>query len=183
LQAPDLTSNYWFFDFHQNGQIANLQDYLSVAQALKFVSSADASAKLLPLQTSSPLGPVSLYIDSQYCKALFKTLFVDAQGNARPQQWYEGLGRNVMISLTEPGTPISDAHWGTGKSGTSCATPGPRTSPRFWKGADSSPTRFPLSTVTTSPFVGGRAPCTRWETRWRSCLPSWPRLTCERHES
>lgn len=109
LQAPALTSNYWFFDFHQNGQIANLQDYFSVAQVLKFVSPADASAKLQPLQTSSPLGPVSLYIDSQYSEALFKTLFLDAQGNPRPQKWYEDLGRDAMISLIEPGTAISDA--------------------------------------------------------------------------
>jgi hypothetical protein len=109
LQAPDLTSNYWFFDFHQNGQIANLQDYLSVAQALKFVSPAEVSATLQRVQPSSPLGPVSLYLDSQYTEALFKVLFLDAQGNARPQQWYEELGRDAMISLIEPGAPISDA--------------------------------------------------------------------------
>ena len=109
LQAPSLASNYWFFDFHENGRIANLQDYLSVAQVLNFVSPADASARLQPLQSSSPLGPVSLYIDSQYSEALFKALFLDPQGSARPQEWYDKLGRDAMISLIAAGTPISDA--------------------------------------------------------------------------
>ncbi len=109
LQAPSLTSQCWFFEFHQRGDISNIQNYLQIAEALALLSTEEVAGKLQHVQNVTSFGKASIYANSHYGDELFRSLFLDFEGKARPENDYENLGRQAMASLIPPGSPLNDA--------------------------------------------------------------------------
>ncbi|MBV9301411.1 MAG: hypothetical protein JOY62_18890 [Acidobacteriaceae bacterium] len=109
LQAPGISSKYWFFELHEKANLANLQNYLQIAQALELIGLEQARNKLQQLRGSASLGLATLYLDSTYTNGVFHSLFLDGTGAARPKNEYERLGRQAMAALIVPDPPISDA--------------------------------------------------------------------------
>jgi hypothetical protein len=109
LRAPSLTSQCWFFEYHQCGDISNIQNYLQIAEALALLSTEEVAGKLRQVQNVTSFGKASIYADSHYGDELFRSLFLDFEGKARPENNYENLGRQAMASLIPPGSPLNDA--------------------------------------------------------------------------
>ncbi|HUY12781.1 MAG TPA: hypothetical protein VMX16_04005 [Terriglobia bacterium] len=109
LQAPSLSSQYWFFEFHQSGNISNIQSYLQTAEALALLSPQEVTGKLQQVRSVTSFGQASIYADSHYDDTLFRSLFLNNDGEARSETAYQTLGRQAMASLILPGSPINSA--------------------------------------------------------------------------
>jgi hypothetical protein len=127
LQAPTITTSYSVFELHQKANLGNIRDYLQVAEALKLISPEQLHGKLAQVSKVSSFGPATLYLDSHYDDETFRALFLDPQGNARPQSEYEDLGREAMAATIVPDGSIGDARlrplrddaiWGAMQEGT-----------------------------------------------------------------
>ncbi|MGI8961460.1 MAG: hypothetical protein ACR2IV_17205 [Bryobacteraceae bacterium] len=127
LQAPTITTSYSFFELHQKANLSNIRDYLQIADALKLISPEQLKAKLAQVSTVSSFGPATLYLDSHYDDETFRALFLDSQGNARPEGEYEDLGRQAMAATIRPDASVGDARlrplqddalWGVMQEGT-----------------------------------------------------------------
>lgn len=106
LEAPTLSSDYWFFNYNDQAKPADLADYLRTAEALALLAPADAAAKLQ--QVPPAAGRAVIFAESKYGDALFRSLFLDAAGKPRPPTEYEALGRQAMTLLVPPGSPVNN---------------------------------------------------------------------------
>jgi hypothetical protein len=109
FQAPQISTSYSFFELHQKANLSNLRDYLQVAQALNLISPEQMMDKLAELGNFRSFGPATLYLDSHYDDKIFRTLFLDPQGNARPEGDYEDLGRQAMAATIVRDGSVCDA--------------------------------------------------------------------------
>jgi len=107
--TPQLTSKYWFYEVNRKTSLANLQDYLNIAQRLRTNVPASVTAKLGALAGVSAFGQSTLYADSTYSDTLCKSLFLDAAGQGRAQEEYEKLGRRALASLLPADSPTTGA--------------------------------------------------------------------------
>lgn len=98
LQAPNISTSYSFFELHEKANLSNIRDYLQVAQAMNLISPEGMTDKIARVGKFQSFGPATLYLDSHYDDAIFRTLFLDSQGNARPEGEYENLGRQAMAA-------------------------------------------------------------------------------------
>jgi hypothetical protein len=108
-QPPNISTSYSFFELHQKANLSNIRDYLKIAQGLNLISSEQMTAKLAEVGNFETFGPATLYLDSQYDDKIFRTLFLDSQGNPRPQGEYEDLGRLAMAATIIRDGSIRDA--------------------------------------------------------------------------
>jgi hypothetical protein len=109
LQAPTITTSYSVFELHQKANLSNIKDYLQIAEALKLISPEQLQGKLSQVSKVASFGPATLYLDSHYDDETFRALFLDLQGNARPQSEYENLGREAMAATIVPDGSVGDA--------------------------------------------------------------------------
>ncbi|MFL6354668.1 MAG: hypothetical protein ACJ74Z_22840 [Bryobacteraceae bacterium] len=127
FQAPTITTSYSVFELHQKANFSNIRDYLQIAEALKLISPEQLQSKLAQVSKVASFGPATLYLDSHYDDETFRALFLDLQGNARPQSEYEDLGRQAMAATIIPDASVGDARlrplrddalWGAMQEGT-----------------------------------------------------------------
>jgi len=109
VRTTPLTSRYWFCEVHQKTSLANLKDYLNIAQTLQAISPALVATQLSALTQVSAFGQSMFYADSTYSDPVCSSLFLDAAGQARPQQEYEKIGRNALKSLLPADDPTTGA--------------------------------------------------------------------------
>lgn len=107
--APQLNSEYWFFELHQKTQVQTISDYLNIAQALKVTSQSNVIAKLASVSGVSAFGRSMFYADSRYDDSVCKSLFLNSAGQARTQDEYERFGREALALLLPDGDPINNA--------------------------------------------------------------------------
>jgi hypothetical protein len=127
LQAPTITTSYSFFELQQKANLSNIRDYLQIAEALKLISPEQLQGKLSQVSKVSSFGPATLYLDSHYDDETFRALFLDLQGNVRPESEYDNLGREAMAATILPDGSVGDARlrplrddaiWGAMQEGT-----------------------------------------------------------------
>jgi hypothetical protein len=109
FQAPNISTSYSFFELHQKANLSNIRDYLHVAQSLNLISPEQAGNKLAEVGRFQSFGPATLYLDSHYDDRMFRTLFLDSQGNARSEGEYEELGRQAMAATIMRDGSVGDA--------------------------------------------------------------------------
>lgn len=107
LSAPEFSSDYWFFKYNDQAGPSDLADYLRTVEALEpLVPPEPTPPRPAP---DAPAGRATLFVDSRYGDALFRSLFLDAAGAPRQQTEYEKLGRQAMTLLVPPQSPLRDA--------------------------------------------------------------------------
>jgi hypothetical protein len=109
FQAPNMSTSYSVFELHQKANLSNIRDYLQVAQALNLIPPEQMREKLAEVSKFQAFGPATLYLNSHYDDKIFRTLFLDLQGNARSQEEYENLGRRAMAALIVRDEPVGHA--------------------------------------------------------------------------
>jgi hypothetical protein len=107
--GPTFTTTQWFLELHQQTNVQNIKDYLTVAQALGLLSPLDVGSKLASVVNISSFGRSSLNMNSSYNDSLSKSLFIDASGQARAENEYERIGRFALANLLPNGDPLNDA--------------------------------------------------------------------------
>jgi hypothetical protein len=107
--GPKFSARYGFFELKQSTKIENLQDYLNIAECLGLLSLADAKTRLGPLANGSDAGRSTFYADVSFNDAACENLFLDAQGGARAEAEYQGIGRHALSELLRPGEPTTRA--------------------------------------------------------------------------
>jgi hypothetical protein len=109
FQAPNISTGYSVFELHEKANLSNIRDYLQVAQALNLISPEQMTDKIAQIGNFQSFGPATLYLDSHYDDKIFRTLFLDSQGNARPEADYETLGRQAMAATIIRDGSVGDA--------------------------------------------------------------------------
>jgi hypothetical protein len=101
--APEITSDFWLFDFHHSTSRDNIKDYLRTTVAMGLMSGPEMQSRLHSVDHVSAFGRSTFFADSSYGTDDFERLFLDAAGNPRPQEDYETIGRRALAELLRPG--------------------------------------------------------------------------------
>ncbi|MGH9455522.1 MAG: hypothetical protein ACRD2O_16300, partial [Terriglobia bacterium] len=90
------------FALYQSTSFDQIQDYLNIAVSLGLITPNDAGKKLADLKNVRQFGRSIFCAESSYDDVLFRSLFFDASGQLRPQDYYETNGREAMAATLAP---------------------------------------------------------------------------------
>jgi hypothetical protein len=107
--GPTIATSYWFFELHQQTNSHNIKNYLNITEKLGLLSPLDVSKRLTSLAGIGAFGPSSFYVSSNYDDSISKSLFLDASGQARTKDEYEGIGRVALAGLLPGEDSINSA--------------------------------------------------------------------------
>jgi hypothetical protein len=98
---PSLKVSYWHFAEHAQTDHATMAEALHVLRGMGLISAAQEQDSLT--QTGN-LGRSTFYLNTDYDDALSQSLFLSANGQPRPPEEYEQIGRNALQLLIQPGS-------------------------------------------------------------------------------
>ncbi len=99
-QAPDLKASYWHFAAAANTNRQTMASNLDVLAALGLIS---ADKKRESLSGFKDFGRSTFYLNTEYDDALTESLFLGSNGQPRPIEEYEQIGRKALRLLIHPG--------------------------------------------------------------------------------
>jgi hypothetical protein len=107
--TTNTSSRCWALALHQSTDPSQIEDCLNIAVSLGLVSRGDADNRLAQVKSLRQCGRSMYQIDSSYDDALFHAMFFDADGQLRPQSFYENKGREAMAKILPSGNPATAA--------------------------------------------------------------------------
>ncbi len=96
VAPPKLKSIHSYFELHARTNHQTMKDNLDVAEALDLLS-REKKAELLG--DGNDFGRSTLYAETGYEDDLLRSVFLDAEGNARSMDFYEQAGRKALRLL------------------------------------------------------------------------------------
>ncbi len=102
VAPPELKSTHSYFELHARTNHQTMKDNLDVAEALGLLPRKKKSELL---KNDNDFGRSTLYAETGYEDDLLRSVFLDAEGNARPVEFYEQAGRKALKLLFQSSDP------------------------------------------------------------------------------
>jgi len=96
--APTLRASYWHFSEHAQTDHPTMADNLNVLMSLGLLSEAQEQASLTHV---GDFGRSTFYVSTEYDDALSQGLFLRSDGQPRPLNEYEQIGRKALELLLQ----------------------------------------------------------------------------------
>ena len=97
---PSLKASYWHFAEFAQTDHPTMAANLNVLWSMGLVSAAQGQQSLAQVRD---FGHSTFYVDTEYNDALSQGLFLGSDGQPRGLDEYEGIGRNALELLIQPG--------------------------------------------------------------------------------
>lgn len=105
LSSWELESSHSYFELHAATNWQTMKDNLDVAEALELLDAGGREKKDLLAPEGREFGRSFFLAETGYDDAACRRVFLDEQGRARSEEWYEAAGRQALGSLLQPGDP------------------------------------------------------------------------------